>query len=153
MYARSCESWRQEKELSTIKHQDNIPYYEAHKLVVGSKSTTYSQTVQWNESPHDKYGMIVKTLIQLELSDWDSSINKIKSHLIPPELQIYQLHQWILQKTKRNHIPKHRPNWGKTNTDEKTTIKPSTRLIKHPVTKSLNKTGSKTKIPNMTSCF
>ena len=35
-YARSCESWRQEKEILTVKHQNNIPYYEARKLVVGS---------------------------------------------------------------------------------------------------------------------
>ena len=45
-YARSCESWSQEKEVLTIKHQDNIRGYEAHKLVVGSKTITYSQAVQ-----------------------------------------------------------------------------------------------------------
>ena len=51
VYARSCESWRQEKEMLTVKHQNNIPYYEARKLVVGSKTTTYSQAVQHNKSP------------------------------------------------------------------------------------------------------
>ena len=34
--ARSCESWRQEKEVLTVKHPNNIPYYEACKLVVGA---------------------------------------------------------------------------------------------------------------------
>ena len=69
VYARSCESWRQEKEVLTTKHQNNIPYYEACKLVVGSKTTTYSLAVQRNKSPY-KYEMIVKTLIQLKPDDW-----------------------------------------------------------------------------------
>ena len=42
VYARSCESWRQDKEVLTVKHQNNIPCYVACKLVVGSKTTTYS---------------------------------------------------------------------------------------------------------------
>ena len=54
VYARSCESWRQEKEVLTLKHRNNIPYYEACKLVVGSKTTTYSQAVQPNKSPYNK---------------------------------------------------------------------------------------------------
>ena len=102
VYARSCEIWRQEKEVLTIKHLNNILYYEACKLVVGSKTTTYSQAVQPNKSPY-KYEMIVKTLIQLELGDWESFINKIKAS----ELQMYQLHPLILQKKKRGII---RPN-------------------------------------------
>ena len=44
VYARSCESWRQEKEILTVKHQ-SIPYYEARKLLVGS---TYYHEVQRN---------------------------------------------------------------------------------------------------------
>ena len=45
VYVRSFESWRQEKEVLTIKHQNDIPYYKARKLVVGSLITTYSQVV------------------------------------------------------------------------------------------------------------
>ena len=48
VYARSCESWRQKKEVLTIKHQNNIPYYEVHKLVVGYKTSIYFQAVQHN---------------------------------------------------------------------------------------------------------
>ena len=69
MYARSHESWRQEKEVLTMKHQNNILYCEACKLVVGTKTTKYSQAVQHNKSPCNKYEMIVKTLIQLEPGD------------------------------------------------------------------------------------
>ena len=63
VYARSCESWRQEKEVLTVKHQNDIPYNEARKLVVGSKTTTYSQAVQRNKSLYNKYETIVKALI------------------------------------------------------------------------------------------
>ena len=48
VYARSCESWKQEKEVLTVKYQNNIPYNEANKLVVGFKTTTYSQAVNSN---------------------------------------------------------------------------------------------------------
>ena len=81
MCTRSCESWRQEMEVITVKHQNNIPYYEARKLVVGSKATTYSQAVQHNKSPYNKYETIIKTLIQLEPDNWESFINKIKASL------------------------------------------------------------------------
>ena len=80
MYARSCESWRQEKGILTVKHQNNIPYYKACKLVAGSKTTAYSQAAQRNKSPY-KYETIVKTLIQLELGDWESFINKMIASL------------------------------------------------------------------------
>ena len=76
VYARSCESWRQEKEVLTVKHRNNIPYYEARKLVVGSKTTTYSQAVQPNKFPYK-----FKTLIRLEQGKWESFINKIKASL------------------------------------------------------------------------
>ena len=69
VYARSCESYRQEKAVLKIKHQNNIPYYEARKLVVSSKTTTYSQAVQCNTPPCNKYEMTVKILIQLEPGD------------------------------------------------------------------------------------
>ena len=78
--ARYCEGWRQEKGALTIKHYNNIPYYEARKLVVNSKTSTYSQADQRIKFSY-KYEMIVKTLIQLESSDWGSFINKIKATL------------------------------------------------------------------------
>ena len=81
LYTRSCESWRQEEEVLTVKQQNNIPYYEACKLVVGFKTTTYSQAVQRNKSPYKKYETIVKTLIQLELGNWESFIYKMKASL------------------------------------------------------------------------
>ena len=112
VYARSCEIWRQEKEVLTVKHQDNIPFYEARKLVVGAKTPTYSQAVQRNNSSYNKYETIVKTLIQLERVTGKVSSIKSKPLFIPPELQIHQLDYWILLKTK-NHPPKHRPDWGK----------------------------------------
>ena len=81
VYARSCDNSKQEKEVLTVKHQSNILNYEARKLIVGSKTTIYSQAVQHNKSPYNKYEMIVKTLIQLELGDWESFINHFKVSL------------------------------------------------------------------------
>ena len=78
VYSRSCESWRQEKEILKVKHQNNIPFHEARKIVVGSKATTYAQAVQHNKSPHN-YESMIKTLIQLEWGEWEGYINKIKS--------------------------------------------------------------------------
>ena len=37
VYARSCESWKLEKEILGIKHRNNIPYNETQKMMVGSK--------------------------------------------------------------------------------------------------------------------
>ena len=54
VYASSCESWKQEKEILTVKHQNNIPYYKVRKLVQGSMTTIYSQAVQRNKSPYNK---------------------------------------------------------------------------------------------------
>ena len=61
-------SWKQEKEVLTVKHWNNIPCYEARKLVVGSKTTTYSQAVQPNKSPYNKYETIVKTFVAEPIS-------------------------------------------------------------------------------------
>ena len=111
--ARSCESWRQEKKVLTVKHQNKIPYYEARKLVVGSKTTTYSLAVQRNKSLHSKYETIVKTLIQLEPGDWESFINKIKASLDTTRAADTSTTSVDLAETKRDHPPKHRPDWGK----------------------------------------
>ena len=46
VYTRSCKSWRREKEILTMKYKNNIPYYEAWKMVVESNTITYSQAVQ-----------------------------------------------------------------------------------------------------------
>ena len=78
VYSRSCESWRQEKEILKVKHRNNIPFLEARKIVVGSKATTYAQAVQHNKSTYN-YESIIKTLIQLEWVEWEGYINKIKS--------------------------------------------------------------------------
>ena len=84
--------------------KNKFPSWDFNNFAV---TTTYSQTVQPNKSPY-KYETIVKTLIQLESGDWENFTNKIKA-----SFKIHQLNQWILLKTKRNHPPKHRPEWGK----------------------------------------
>ena len=80
VYARSCESWKLEKEILGIKHKNNIPFNEAQKIIVGSKTTTYSQAVQRNKTQYN-YERIVKKLIQLEPGDWEGYINEIRAPL------------------------------------------------------------------------
>ena len=72
IYARSCESWKQEKEILGIKHRSNIPFNEAWKMIVGSKT---SNKTQYN------YERIVKELIQLEPGDWEGYIKEIRASL------------------------------------------------------------------------
>ena len=50
-------------------------------MVVESNTTTYSQAVQQEKKQHDKYVEFVKTLIQLDPSDWGSFINQMKALL------------------------------------------------------------------------
>ena len=80
VYARSCESWKLEKEILGIKPKNNIPFNEARKMIVGSKTTTYSQAVQRNKTQYN-YERIVKKLIQLEPGDWEGYINEIIASL------------------------------------------------------------------------
>ena len=80
IYARSCESWKLEKEILGIKYRNNIPYNEARKMIVGSKTTTYSQTIQHNKTQYN-YKRIVKKLIQLEPGVWEDYINEIRASL------------------------------------------------------------------------
>ena len=135
MYIRSCESWRQEKEVLTVKHQNNIPFYETCKLVVGSKTTTYSQAVQHKKSLYNKYVMIVKILIQLEPGDWERFVNKIKALLDNTRAADTSTTLVDLVVNKEESSAQTQTQLGKTNTEEKTTT--TTQLIKRPVTKSI----------------
>ena len=147
MYARPCESWRQEKEVLTVKHQNNIPYYEARKLVVGSKTTTYSQLVQPNKSPYNKYETIVKTLIQLEPGEWDSFINKIKASLDTTRAADASTKSVDLAENKEESSSQTQTRLEKTDKEEKMAITPTIRPIKHPVTRSPTKSRSKDQDP------
>ena len=81
VYARSCESWRLEREILGIKHKNNTPYNEARKMVKGSKTATNSLAVQRNKTQYNNYVRMVKTIIQLEPGDWESYINEIRASL------------------------------------------------------------------------
>ena len=136
VYARSCESWRQEKEVLTVKYQNNIPYYEARKLVVGSKTTTYFQAVQPNKFPYNKYETIVKTLIQLEPGKLESFINKMKASLDTTRPTDAWTRSVDLAENKEESSAQTQTQLEKTDKEEKTAITSTTLPIKHPVTRS-----------------
>ena len=52
-YARSCDSWKLEKEILGIKHK-------TRKMVEGSKTTPNTLAVQRNKIPYNNYERIVK---------------------------------------------------------------------------------------------
>ena len=143
MYARSCESWRQEKKVLTVKHWNNIPYYEARKLFIGSKTTTYSQAVQPNKSPCNKYETIVKTLIQLEPGEWESFINRIKASLDTTSAADVSTRSVDLAENKEESSTQTQTQLGKTDKEEKMAKTPTTRPIKCPVTRSPTKSRLK----------
>ena len=79
-YARSCKDWRLEREILGMEHKNKIPYNKVWKMVVGSKTATYSQAVQCNKTQYyNNYERMVKKLIQLELGNWESYINEIRA--------------------------------------------------------------------------
>ena len=145
VYAISCESWRQEKEVLIVKHQNDITYNEARKLIVGSKITTYSQAVQRNKSLYNKYETIVKTLIQPEPGEWESLINKIKVSLDTTRAADASTRSVDLAENKEESSAQTQTRLGKTDKEEKTAIIPTTRPIKYPVTRSPTKSRSKEK--------
>ena len=110
VYARSCESWRQEKEVLAVKHQNHIPYFEARKLVVGSKTTRYVTLNCQGISPYNKYETIVKTLIQLEPGGSANFIHKIKASFDTTRATTTSMD---LAENKEESSPKHRSDWGK----------------------------------------
>ena len=126
VYTRSCESWRQENEMLTIKHQNDIPYYDVCKLVVSPKTTTYSQAVQHNIFPYNKYETIVKTLIQLKLGGWESLINKIKASLDTTRASDASTTSVDLAENIEKSTIQTQTSLGKTDTEEKMGITPTT---------------------------
>ena len=134
---------RQKKEVLTIKGQYNIPYYEARKLEVSSKTTIYSQAVQLNKSTDYIYERIVKTLIQLNPGYWESFINKIKAVLNTTRTTNASVN--LSEIKEESSTQTQTRSREKNDTGEKTVITPTTRPIIQPVTKSQNKTRSKDK--------
>ena len=89
--------------------------------------------------------MIVKTLIQLELGDWESFINKIKSLLDTTRAADASTTSVDLAENKKESSAQTQTQLGKTDTEEKMAITPTTLPIKHPVKKSPTKIRSKDK--------
>ena len=50
-------------------------------MIVGSKTTTYSQAVQRNKRQYNYEWIVKKKLILLESGDWEGYINEIRASL------------------------------------------------------------------------
>ena len=79
--------------------------------------------------------MIVKTLIQLELGDWESFIYKIKALLDTTRAADASTTSADLGENKEESSAQTQTQLGKSDIEEKIAITPTTWPIEHPVTK------------------
>ena len=142
IYARSCESWKLENEILGIKHRNNIPYNEARKMIVGSKTTTYSQAVQHNKTQHN-YERIVKKLIQLEPGDWEGYINEIRASLDTNKILDTPNTKADLVVDKVMTLAHSHTSMVKTDQEKSMELSPTTQPTKCVMEKSLSKTRPK----------
>ena len=125
----SCESWIPEKEILGINHRNNIPYNEARKMIVGSKTTTYSQAVQHNKTQYN-YERIVKKLIQLEPGDWEGYINEIRASLDTNKILETPNTKADLVADKVKTPAQTHTSMGKTDQEKSIELSPTTQPIK-----------------------
>ena len=138
VYIRSCESWKLEKEILGIKQKINIPYNEARKMIVGSKTTTVQRSkIQYN------YERIVKKLIQLEPGDWEGYINKIRASLDTNKIPETPTTKADLVADKMKIPTQTHTSTGKTDQENSMELSPTTQPIKCVTEKSPSKTRPK----------
>lgn len=68
-YSRTCPVWKKEKQVNTLKVQDNISYAEARKRVEFAQKGSYSQAVQRGRVPQ-----MVSVSTQVQLQDLVSAL-------------------------------------------------------------------------------
>ena len=142
VYARSCENWKLEKEILGIKHRNNIPNNEARKMIVGSKTTTYSQADQRNKIKYN-YKRIVKKLIQLEPGDWEGYINEIRASLDTNKIPEKPTTKADLAADKVKTPAQTHTSTGKTDQEKSMELSPTTQPVKYVTKKSPSKTRPK----------
>ena len=142
IFARSCESWKLEKVILGIKHRNNIPFNEARKMIVGSKTTTYSQAIQHNKTQYN-YERIAKKLIQLEPGNWEGYTNEITVSLDTNKISETPTTKADLVADKVK-TPAHSDTATvKTNQEKSMEASPTTQPIKCVMEKSPSKTRPK----------
>ena len=115
----------------TFQNLEHLNLYE-HKFSI---TNLHATSMRWLLKPWSNWNQVIGKA---------SSI-KSKPHLTRQELQMHHIQKWILKKTEESSTQT-QTRLGKTDTEEKTAITPTTQPIKHPVTKSL-RLDQKTKDP------
>ena len=72
-YARSCVVYKKEKEIIEVKHQRNVSFLEARRIVGSYMGEISYTSVAWRvhkTNEDSKYRKLVEKLIQLEANDW-----------------------------------------------------------------------------------
>ena len=115
-------------------------------MIVGSKTTTYSQAVQRNKTQYN-YKRIVKKLIQLELGDWEGYINEIRASLDTNKISETPTTKADLIADKEKTPARTHTSTGKTDQEKSMVLSPTTQPIKCVTENSPSKTRPKDRSP------
>ena len=71
-YARSCDTYKKEKEIFEVRHKRNVSFPEARKIVKSfMRESSYTSVARRADTTNqDKYRFFVEKLIRLEPNDW-----------------------------------------------------------------------------------
>ena len=90
VYVKTCEKWKREKEILSVKYTKNISFLEARKIVdATNRDKTYSQAVSLVTSTEltSKYQNLVRKLLQLGPGDWSNFIKNLRAELEEPQVK------------------------------------------------------------------
>lgn len=75
-YSRTCQKWKKEKEIMTVKYTRNLPYPEARKIVESyMKNSTYAEKAKTNNANQqnkmsEEHLKLIEKLIKLNQQEW-----------------------------------------------------------------------------------
>ena len=111
-------------------------------MIIGSKTTTYSQAIQRNKTQYN-YKRIVKKLIQLEPGDLEGYINEIRASLDTNKISEMPTTKADLVADKVKTPVQTHISTGKTDQEKSMELSPTTQPIKCVTEKSPSKTRPK----------
>ena len=84
-YVRSCDIYKKEKKILSVKQQRNVPFLKGRKIVgtyLGENSYTSVARRENITNADNKYRTLVEKLIQLEVNDWAKVLEQLKKNIL-----------------------------------------------------------------------
>ena len=136
-YARTCTVYQKEKDIIEVKHERNVSFLEARRIV-GSYmgESSYASVAQKADKINDdtKYRTLVEKLIKLEANDWPKFQEHLKK-LHSDEFYQAPAQQQVANKEGSNVVVQTKTHVGST-TPTRTTPKSAKSPSKQPLHKS-----------------